>query len=132
MFARALVSTDGMFRPARNGDGLCAYLAPITQATDSNQVISAQSLSNGLYIRSGMTAARTDTTDTAVNILAQFPNMDVGDTMLAIISVTVAFALNLAAGAGVTLGAKTSIPASSFGMLLITKTSATTVRIDVL
>lgn len=131
-FARSQVTTGDLPRPARAGDGLLAFLSPVIQATDSNQTLPVASLAGGLYVRNGMTAARTDTTDTAANILAAYPNMDIGDTFCFIVSIGTAFAWNIAAGASVTLVGKTQIPASGFGIVMITKTSATTVTAQIL
>lgn len=132
MFARPLVnSPDGgnLMRPARLGDGWLALPSIAAQATDSNQTLTAAQILAGIYQRNGMTAGRSDTTDTAVNILAALPTLDVGESYVFGISVTTAFALTLLAGTGVTLAGKTSVPASGFGFFLVTKTSATTVTI---
>jgi len=131
-YARPSVRVAGLVKDARTTDGWLAFVAPFIQATDSNQVISAAALSTGLYVRSGMTAGRSDTTDTAVNILAANPEMDVGETFVVAVSVTTAFALTLIAGAGMTaVGAKT-IVASGFGFILFTKTGAATMTYQVL
>ena len=131
-FNRLLGKTPGgMVLPQGPGDNI---LNPVnvTQSADSNQTISAAAITGGLYSRTGMTAGRTDTTDTAVNILAQMPGMDIGDSFLLMISNVVAFALTLAGGTGVTLGTKTTIPASGFGFVRFVKTSDTTLNAFVL
>lgn len=131
-YARPNVRVNGLAKDARNGDGWLAFMQPVIQATDSNQVFPTASIVAGLYVRSGMTASRTDTTDTAVAILAAMPEMDVGDSFVTAVSVTTAFALVLAAGTGMTaVGAKT-IAASGFGFILWTKTSSTTMSYQVL
>lgn len=133
MFMRANVSASpNLSRQARTGDGMLAHLAKVVQSADSSQTVSVDAVSAGLYQRTGMTAGRSDTTPTAAAIIASMPSMDIGDTYLMAVSVTTAFALTFLAGAGVTLGAKTSVPASSFGFVMITRTGAATVLWEVL
>lgn len=125
-FPRAMVMDAGLQRPGRVGDGMVSHLNDAIQALDSNQVVLAASIVGGLYDRAGMTAGRTDTTDTAVAILAAMPQMDIGDTFLLMVSVQVAFAITWAAGVGVTLAGKATAPASSITFVLITKNTAAT------
>lgn len=136
MFNRSHVyrGSDSIPQKQNVGDGFAAMLGTVIQAADSNQTITAASLSGGLYVRNGMTAGRTDTTDTAANILAANTGMDNGDSFLLAISVGTAFALTLAGGVGVTAvaGGKTSIPASGFGLVQFIKTSDTTMQFRVL
>lgn len=114
---QGLVGTQGV------GDSILNP-APGIFVTDANSVIPAATLVSGLYFRNGITAARTDTTDTAANITANMPGMDPGDCFLLMVSVQPAFALTLAGGTGVTLlGTKTSIPASGFGIVMFRKVS---------
>jgi hypothetical protein len=128
-YPRAIVSDVGINKPARNGDGWLAFPNEVIQATDANQIISAAAITGGLYTRAGMTAGRSDTTDTAVNILAALAQLDIGDSHMWFISVQVAFALTLLAGAGVTLSGKTSVAASLSGWFMVTRTGAATVTI---
>jgi len=129
MFVRPMVFDASMIaRPARPGDGVNNPLI-VTQATDSNQTLTVAAMAGGVYQRAGMTAGRSDTTDTAANIIAAFPNMDIGDSMVLVISVSVAFTLTLLAGAGVTLAGATTVIANSMRLFLVTKTGAATVTI---
>lgn len=132
---RAVLSDTGMNRLARNGDGMLMYPNDLVQATDSNQTLTAAAIAGGLYDRTGMTAGRSDTFDTAVNILAALPQMDVGDNYVFAISVQVAFALTLVASATVTLApgaTKTSVPASGFAFVMLIRNTATTLLYKVL
>lgn len=130
MFLRAnLRESGGLVRSMGAGDGFVANPILQTQATDSAQTLTVAQINSGIYIRSGMTAGRTDTTDTAVNILAAAPDMGVGDSYMFAISVTTAFALTLSGGVGVTLAGYTSVPASGMRWFVVTKTAATTVTI---
>lgn len=123
-------NTSGdMTRPANVGDGWLCHLKGTIQATDSNQALPISSIIGGLYIRNGMTAGRSDTIDTAANILAAMPGMDIGDSFLFSVSVGTAFLWTLLTNTGVTLAGKVTVPASGFGHFLVTKTSATTVTI---
>lgn len=76
-------------------------------------------MANGIIYRTGPTGAYTDTTDTAANIIAALKggNYDVeavpGSTFRLTLVNTVAFALTLAAGTGVTLGTGTTTIAAS-------------------
>lgn len=127
-----VVDQGGLSRISNPADGIPGNFSPSTQSADSAQTLTAAAIQGGLYIRSGMTAGRTDTTDTAANIIAANPQMDIGDNFLLAISNSVAFALTIAGGVGVTMGAKTTIAASSFGFLVFTKTSATAMTCTVL
>lgn len=129
MIRALVINLSGLAQPATNGEGW--PIQPITnaQATDSNQTLTAAQIQGGIYVRDGMTAARTDTTDTAVAIIAANPSMAIGDSFLFAVSVTTAFAWNIAAGAGVTLVGKTQVPASGFGQFMVIRTAAATVTI---
>lgn len=132
---RAVLSDTGMNRLARNGDGMLMYPSETVQATDSNQTITAAAIASGLYMRRSITAARSDTFDTAAAILAALPQMDVGDNYIFAISVQPAFALTLVASAAVTLetgGVKTSVPASGLGFVMLTRTGTATLTYVVL
>jgi hypothetical protein len=128
-FSRAQLRSGGLVKDGRPGDGLVAHLSEFTQNADSNQVISVSAINAGLYIRGGMTAGRTDTTDTAAAIIAANPDMDINDSFVWLVSVTVAFALTLGAGAGVTLLGNSSVAANGFRMYVVTRTGAATVSI---
>lgn len=82
--------------------------------TVGNGALSAAAMVGGIITRSGSTAAYTDTTDTAANIVAAIPNAQVGTSFDLTIINTVAFADTIAAGAGVTLSGTTAVAASSW------------------
>lgn len=124
-----VIDNTGLARVGAPGDGWFVQIEESADANDSNQTMDVVDIQSGVYVRSGMTAARSDTTPTAVAILAANPNMDIGDSFIFAVSVTVAFAWNIVAGAGVTLAGKTQVPASGFGFFKVTKTAAATVTI---
>jgi len=125
-YKRATVSEQGLNRKARTGDGWLAHPRRTNQSTDSNQTIAAAAIAGGLYSRSGTNTNRTDTTDTAANILAMFPEMDIGDTFVLVVSNPTAGTLTIQGGSGVTASGNLTIAATSRGFLVFEKTSATT------
>ena len=131
MFVRPAVYDGGMQRVARNGDAIASRkLSVIT--TDAAQTLAFADMAGGLVSFSSFTAGRVVTTDTAVNILAANPWMDIGDQFELLVSCNAAFAATWAAGAGVTLAGRATTPASSSTVIVVTKTSATTVTWTVL
>lgn len=130
MIATPVVYEGSLQRKARAGDGsLMRLQVPAAVSADSNQTIGVAALLGGLYIRSGMTAGRSDTTPTGALLDAALEAFDVGDTFTFAISVTVAFALTLVAGTGITLAGKTVVPASGSMWFVVTKTGAGTFTI---
>ncbi|MHB8914725.1 MAG: beta strand repeat-containing protein [Thiobacillus sp.] len=95
-------------------------------ATVGNATLPAAQMLTGNILRSGSTAAYTDTTDTAANIIASIPGAVVGVGYELTIANTVAFADTIAAGTGVTLVGNTAIAASSSRKYVVTITNVTT------
>lgn len=124
-FVRPVVYRLGEMQRSRPGCNPLVNLATSAQTADSAQTISANAISAGIYLRSGLTAGRTDTTDTAANILAANPDMSIGDTFVFIISNTAAQILTLAGGTGVTVSGRTTVNNGTL-LVLFTKTSETT------
>jgi len=125
-FVRPQVFESGLPRKARVGDGWLATLLRTNQTTDSNQVITVPAILGGLYTRSGTNTNRTDTTATAADILAQLPDMDIGDTFMLLIGNQTANSLIIAGGASVTASGNLTILTLTSKWFLFTKTSATT------
>ena len=126
---RAVVADPGgLSRLGRAGDNRIELIVPQIIATDAVDTLTVAKLSAGLLAYTGFTAARVLTTDTAANILAAFPQLDIGDTVSMQIGISTAFAGTLAAGAGITLQGKAAVPASGAANLYFTKTSATTMN----
>lgn len=94
--------------------------------TVGNGTLTGAALAGQVVTRSGSTAAYTDTTDTAANIIKAVPNgglpLAVGTSWIVYVVNSVAFALTLAAGTGVTLSGSTNIAASSTRAYLVTVT----------
>jgi hypothetical protein len=127
-----IMDPGGMARNSRNGDNAMTSMMLTKIATDANQVLALAAISGGLIQFTSFTAGRVVTTDTAANIILAFPQMDIGDTFIIIVSNTQAFAATWAAGTGVTLAGKATTLASGFNFVAITKTGAATVEWNVL
>lgn len=131
-FTRPMVWQDNLPRKARVGDGFLAAPLIATYATDAILTLSVAQVMAGILQVTGISAGRTFTTPTAVDLIAAMPEMDIGDTYYFFVSVTPAFAVTWAAGAGVTLAGRATTPASSGTGIVIEKLSATTVKWTVL
>lgn len=88
--------------------------------------LTGAALAGTVVTRSGPTAAYTDTTDTAANILAALTSANIGESFEVTIKNTVAFDCTLAGGTGMTLSGQTIIPGLSWGRFLVTIATATT------
>ena len=130
-YKRVIIQDAGLSRNARVGDSVLNPL--ITSiATDAAATLDVAKIAGGVIQYTGFTAGRVLTTATAADILAAFPEMDIGDSISLVVSCTAAFAGTYAAGTGVTLAGRATTPASSYSLIYITKTSATTVTWTVL
>lgn len=90
--------------------------------------LTAAGIVGGLITRTGSVAAFTDTTDTAVNIVAALTAYVAAESFYLRIKNQTNFAETLAAGAGVTLsGTSVIIPPNSVGTYLVTIDSTTAV-----
>lgn len=125
-FVRAIADAAGLQQKARPGFGWLAHLNPSSDATDAAATISAAELAGGLYIRSGITAGRIDTSDTAVNIIAANPEMNIGDSFVLCVSNQSGFTLTLAGGVGVTASGNLLVLTLTSKFVVFTMTSATT------
>lgn len=96
-------------------------------STVGNGTLTAAGIVGGVITRSGPIAAYTDTTDTAVAIVAALTAYVAGESFYLYIKNTTAFAQTLSAGSGVTITSSAIIPANSVGQYLVTITSATAV-----
>lgn len=126
-FVRTIVQDGALSRYARAGDYSTFNPVITLNAVDANDIMTAAEISTGVMQYTAFTAGRTLTTDTAANILAANPAMDIGDALMCKVSIVPAFAGTFAAGAGVTLQGRATCPAASAVDVCIVKTSATTV-----
>ncbi len=134
LFKRVQYTAGGQEIPGKSsvGTGLIGNVSITSKTTDANHTITVAEMAGGVLYYSALSAGRTVTTPTAALILAAAPDMDVGDTFMLIVSIQDAFAITWAAGAGVTLDGRATTPASSNSIIVVEKTSATTVKWTVL
>lgn len=125
MFVRPMVYEKGIARAARVGDGILANPQITAIAADSSQTLTAAAILGGVITHATHTASRTDTTDTAVNILAAMPDMDIGDTYVFKVASLAAFTIVVAGGSGVTASGNLTVAANGAKDFILTKTSAT-------
>jgi hypothetical protein len=129
-FIRTQVTNGaGLPRPARPGDGWCTFVAPVVIATDAATTLTAaQVTAAGVIQFTGFTVSRAITTPTAVQIIADNAEMDIGDSFILMISIVPAFVATFVAGTGVTITGRTAgIPGASVGICVITRTGAATI-----
>lgn len=129
MFVRPMVYEKGTARVSRVGDGILANPSVTAIAADSNQTITAAAILGGVVTHATHTASRTDTTDTAVNILAAMPDMDIGDTYVFKVASLAAFTIIVAGGSGVTASGNLTVAANGAKDFILTKTSVTTMTL---
>ena len=122
----------GLSREAANGDGIFQVPVVKTVSADANYTITATDIAGGVLAFTGFTAGRNLTTDTAANIIAAFPQLNVGEAVVLQVGISVAYAGTLVAGTDVTLAGKATVVASGSAFLYFTKTSATTVTLTVI
>lgn len=133
LFQRALIAgQNSLPMPMRQGTGLMGNMDISTIATDANLTLTVAQMGGGAVQFTSFSAGRTVTTPTAALILAAAPDMDIGDTFTLLVSCVAAFAATWAAGTGVTLAGRATTPASSYSVVVVKKTSATTVTWTVL
>lgn len=111
-------------------EGLPVVNAAVT--TDGAETLGGDDIVGGVITRSGSSAAFTDTTDTAVNIIAEIATPVTGMTWELTIKNTTNFVQTLVGGVDVTLSGQDKIPANCTARFLCTVTGATTVSIQCL
>jgi hypothetical protein len=126
-YKRAIIQEGGLSRAARAGDTSDNPVVTLI-ATDAAASFLVAQIAAGVVAYTGFTAGRILTTDTAANILAAYPEMDIGDSLHIKVASTAAFAATWSAGAGVTIAGRATVPASTGCDVYITKMSATTVN----
>ena len=130
LFKRNLLSSmqnSGLREPSRAGSGFQGNISPAVVATDAAMTMTVAEMAGGMVQYSSLSAGRVVTTPTAALILAAATDMDIGDSFSFIVSAVAAFAVTWGAGVGVTLAGRATTPASSWSIVTVVKTSATTV-----
>ncbi len=127
MFSRFL-RTDGLngglAQRSVAGDGIAANINESVIAADANATLSINDIAGGAVQFTGFTAGRNITTPTAAQILAAAPDMNIGDSFALLISTVAAFAGTFVANTGVTLAGRSTVPASSFSIVIVKRTGA--------
>jgi hypothetical protein len=124
-YKRNIIQDNGLMRNARAGDGWIQCPELVTIAADTNDILTVTKMAAGSVQYTGFTAGRNLTTDTAANITAAFPEMDIGDILVFKVSIVPAFAGTWVAGTGVTLAGRATCPASTQQEVYLRKNSNT-------
>ena len=93
--------------------------------------LTASQLASGCILRTGAGAV-TDTTDTAVNIIARMGPVRIGETFKCFYANRTAGIQTIAGGVGVTAGGVVAIPIGNMSILLFTVTGAATLSCTVI
>ncbi len=126
-FNRALVQTnEGDRRGARAGDGWLSNVALTQLTADANATLTPTQMLGGVITSNGKTANRTLTTDTAANIVAAVPNMDIGDCLMFQVASFDGFSATLAGGTGVTASGNLIVTTLTAKEFLLIRTGAAT------
>ena len=124
---RAIVREKGLERIMRQGDGFAANPAIVTNAAAGNQDITLPMIAGGIGLFTGAAGAVDYSIPVAADIIAAFPEMDIGDSLVFKICNTAAQIATLnTARTGVTYAGFTTVNAAT-RTGVITKTSSTTV-----
>lgn len=107
-------------------------LASTNLTTVGSGTITGAGIAGGVTNRTGSTSAFTDTTDTAVNIIAAIPNAAIGSSFEYTYYNNTGSPATLAAGVGVTLSGEDAvyIPAVSWVKFLVTMNGASTITMQ--
>ena len=95
------------------------FTTSVTATTGTT--LTAAAISSGIIQRTGPTAAFTDTTDTAANIIAAHPGVA---SFYVYMKNSTAFAQTVAGGTGVTFSASNVIPANCMTLFIVTLTQS--------
>lgn len=126
MFVRPCVYQKGMERKGRAGEGFLAMPIITTNAAAGAQTITAAMIMGGVARFTGAAGAVIYTTDTAANLAAAMPDMDIGDSYVFSIVNTAAQIATIAGGTGVTAVAGNLTLNAASGLFALVKTGAAT------
>lgn len=126
-FVRACLYDQGLERLGRAGDFQLLNPLITTNAAAGNQSITIPMISGGVGVFTGAAGAVAYTIPVAADIIAAYPQMDIGDSFMFVLTNTAAQIATLnTAAAGVTYAGFTTANAQT-RTAVITKTSATAV-----
>lgn len=118
-------TTTGAIAALANTEGTPFIVTPIT--TVGNGILTAAGLVGGEIVRTGPVATFTDTTATAVQIIAALPGVVIGSSFNILIKNATAFTQTISAGVGVTLPMTVIIPPFSVCNYVATVATASTI-----
>lgn len=129
MLFKRIMAADhsGLPQVSRQGMGMVENIAVVEKTTNADHTITVAEMSGGCIYYSALSAGRSVTTPTAALILAEAPDMDIGDSFSFRVAIQDAFAITWVAGDSVTLAGRATTAASSSSTIVVTKTSATAV-----
>ncbi len=134
-FLRVSASADGKLKqPLRAGAGFIANVIPTRFSDETDATLTIAQISGGSIIQgSTLTSEVIYTTPTAVEIIAEWPEMDIGDsyTFYAGSHQGAAFDMVIISGVGIDVpgpGAEIRIGPKAGMMITLTKLSATTMQ----
>lgn len=126
MFKRPALYIDSLQQKAGQGFGWLASPRAFTESADAATTITSAKLAGGLVLRSGATVGRTDTCDTAANLLLnrEIAAMDIGDSFVVAYSNQSTQSITIAGSAGVTASGNLVILTLTCKFLVFTRTGA--------
>lgn len=122
-FKRPAIWDVGVPQKGKPGDGWLAPVKLITGTVDADSVIPVQALSAGVLRRSNMTSNRTDAFPSRDQILDIYPDIDIGDSFVVLISNGSPSVLTLTAGANNTIGGQLTVSGSAYRFYYIERTN---------
>lgn len=132
-FIRTLVSADGKLpQPLRQGDGWVANLAPVNFNTQSDETLTVAEIGGGAILQGlTLTSDVSYTLPTAALIVAEWPEMDVGDAFSFYVAnnQAAAFDVIIVVGTGITaVGTNNNLTVApqASKMFTLVKTAAAT------
>lgn len=126
MFARATAYMNGLIQKAKPGYGWLTSPTRIGVGGDANTNIPVSAILGGVYYRSGLAAGRTDTVPTATQLNEVLSDMDVGESLMVLISNQSAQILTIGPATGVAIGGATTVSANTSRFYMLIRNSATT------
>lgn len=121
-----MVDSGGLQKPIGAGDCPIVPDVPLLIAADAAATLDVAKIVRGAILFTGLTAGRNLTVDTAANLVAAFPGMNIGEAICVRVGVSTAFALTLVTAAGITLKGRATVPASTTMHIYFVRTGAAT------
>lgn len=127
-FMRSMVREAGVEREAKQGEGMLAHVKWGLVTTAGNLTLTVPQVLGGIAAFSGAAGAVAYTLPLATDLIAAMPNMDIGDTYTFIISNSAAQNATITTNTGITLSGNGAVVNAGFKILVLEKTSSTTMN----